>query len=174
MDTAPWNSLEAVKLAAAFVTPLLVLILGIFINNTIKSAERSTALRSEIYKRVGEDLNSIYSYLAFIGEWKDLTPPDLIAKKRAVDKAMYTYKPFFSEELFATYETFMAEAFSTFGSAGTDAKIRSDITSADGDRRVHGKAWQENWESRFTKGDRTAQKKAYERFLNQLARDLKL
>jgi hypothetical protein len=72
------------------VTPVLVLILGIVINNSIKSSERLTALRSEIYKTVGGDLNEIFSYLAFVGGWKDLTHPDVIGKKRSVDKAMYT------------------------------------------------------------------------------------
>lgn len=115
MKESPWNSLEWVKLVVSCLTPLLVLILGIVINNSVKEAERSTGLRSEIYKTVGGDLNDIYSYLAFVGGWKDLSPIDVISRKRSVDKAMYTYKPFFSKELFATYERFMSEAFSTYG-----------------------------------------------------------
>ena len=74
MNEAPWNSLEIAKLAVSLITPILVLILGIVINNSIKNAERSTSLRSEIYKTVGGDLNDIYSYLAFVGGWKEYTP----------------------------------------------------------------------------------------------------
>lgn len=176
MDESPWNSLEKAKLAASFLTPLLVLILGIIINNSIKATERSTTLRSEIYQAIGGDLNDIYSYLAFVGGWKELTPSDVIARKRAVDKAMYMYRPFFSKELFATYEVFMHEAFAPYGGAGTDAQIRSDISTPDGDRRIHGaKGWQADWEERFTKErNKDAQRDAYNRFLAQLARDLKL
>lgn len=175
MSESPWNSLELAKLAASLVTPVLVLVLGIVINNSIKSGERSTALRSEIYKTIGGDLNDIYSYLAFVGGWKDLTPLDVVAKKRAVDKAMYTYKPFFTPELFNTYETFMSEAFQPYGGAGKDARIRSDITTGDGDRRLHGKEWQDAWEDRFTKErNEAAQREAYDHFLGQLARDLRL
>lgn len=171
----PWNSLEIAKLAASLITPILVLILGIVINNSIKSGERSTALRSEIYKTVGGDLNDIYSYLAFVGRWKDMTPLEIIAKKRAVDKAMYTYRPFFSNELFRTYETFMSEAFEPYGGAGEDARIRSDIATGDGDRRIHGKEWRNEWEDRFTKErNKSAQQEAYHQFLEQLARDLGL
>jgi hypothetical protein len=176
MEISPWTSLEKAKLAVSILTPVLVLILGIVINNSVKTAERSTGLRSEIYKTIGGDLNDIYSYLAFVGGWKELSPADVIARKRAVDKAMYTYKPFFSKELFATYERFMSEAFAPYGGAGQDARIRSDIATEDGDRRRHTtKAWEAAWEDRFTKErNKAAQREAYDQFLEQLARDLKL
>ena len=120
-----WNSLEIAKISASLITPMLVLFLGIVINNSIKKAERSTSLRSEIYQTVGGDLNDIYSYLSFVGGWKENTPLEIIEKKRAVDKAMFTYRPFFTKELFTTYETFMKEAFDPFSGAGKDARIRS-------------------------------------------------
>ncbi|VWX62910.1 conserved hypothetical protein [Burkholderiales bacterium 8X] len=176
MKVSPWTSLEKAKLAVSILTPLLVLVLGIVINNSVKSAERATGLRSEIYKTVGGDLNDIYSYLSFVGGWKELTPAHVIARKRAVDKAMYTYKPFFSKKLFATYERFMQEAFAPYGGAGQDARIRSDLSTQDGDRRQHtSKGWDPAWEDRFTKErNKAAQREAYDQFLEQLAYDLKL
>ena len=175
MIESPWTSLEIVKVTASLITPVLVLILGVLINNSIKSAERSTSLRSEIYKTVGGDLNDIYSYLAFVGSWKEMTPKEIIQKKRAVDKAMYTYKPFFSDELFLTYKKFMDEAFATYGKPGKDARIRSDIETVDGDRTKHSKEWKAEWEDRFTKErNKQEQSDAYDAFLEQLARDLKL
>ncbi len=175
MDETLWNSLEIAKLAASLITPILVLILGIVINNSIKSTERSTSLRSEIYQTVGGDLNDIYSYLAFVGGWKEYTPIEIVNKKRAVDKAMFTYKPFFSDELFTTYENFMNEAFSPFGEAGKDARIRSSIKTNDGDRTIHGREWENTWGNRFTKErNKKGQREAYSHFLEQLARDLKL
>lgn len=176
MTTSPWNSLEKAKLAVSLLTPLLVLILGIIINGSVKTAERSTSLRSEIYQKVGEDLNDIYSYISFVGNWKELTPLDVIRKKRAVDKAMYTYRPFFSEELFSTYLKFMNEAFASYGGAGTDARIRSEIKTKDGDRQKDStKPWEPLWEDRFSKeSNKSAQQEAYDLFLERLARDLKL
>lgn len=114
MQAPMWTTLEIAKLSVSLLTPLLVLILGIIINHSIRAAERSTALRSDIYRAIGGDLNDIYSYLAFVGGWKDLGPKDVIARKRAVDKAMFTYRPFFSKELFRTYEAFMKEAFEPY------------------------------------------------------------
>lgn len=177
MEEPLWNSLEKAKLAVAMLTPIIVLIIGIFVSNSIKDAERSSGLRSDIYNKVGGELNDIYSYVAFVGKWKELTPADIIASKRTVDKAMYTYKPFFSKELFATYERFMNECFSPYGAPGEDARIRSQISTLDGDRRKHTvKAWQPAWQDRFTDeaGKKASQRLAYDQFLEQLARDLKL
>ena len=175
-NKSPWNSLEKAKIAVSAITPILVLTLGIIINNSVKEGERSTALRSEIYKNVGGDLNDIYCYLSFVGGWKEMTPIDIIVRKRAVDKAMYTYRPFFSKELFSTYERFMAEAFKPYGRPGKDARIRSDIETPDGDRRIHGtKSWDSSWEDRFTnERNKDAQREAYTKFLEQMARDLRL
>lgn len=176
MSNPPWTSLETARLLVSILTPLLVLVLGIVINHSVKTAERSTGLRSEVYKSVGGDLNDIYSYIAFVGGWKELTPVDVIARKRSVDKAMYTYRPFFSKQLFDTYARFMDEAFADYGDPGQDARIRSDIVTQDGDRRRHARhAWDPEWEMRFTgERNKTAQRQAYEDFLAQLARDLKL
>ena len=175
MSTSIWNSLEIAKIAVSLVTPILVLVLGIVINGSIKGAERSISLRSEIYKTIGDHLNDIYSYLAFVGGWKEITPLEIIAKKREVDKGMYTYRPFFSDELFTTYEKFMNEAFSVYGAPGKDARIRSDIKTVDGDRTVHSSEWKPEWKDRFTKErNKQDQREAYNDFLQQLARDLHL
>jgi hypothetical protein len=176
MEISPWTSLEKAKLAVSILTPLLVLVLGIVINKSVKTAERATDLRSEIYKNIGGNMNDIYSYLAFVGGWKELTPADVIARKRSVDKDMNTYKPFFSKELFATYKRFMNEAFRPYNPRGEDARIRSDISTEDGDRRIHTtKPWEPSWEDRFThESNKSAQQEAYDQFLEQLARDLKL
>lgn len=176
MDRSPWNAFEITKLIVSTLTPILVLVLGIVINNSIKSAERSSDLRSKIYEKVGGDINDIYCYLAFVGDWKNMTPLNVIEKKRSVDRSMHVYKPFFSKELFATYQEFIDASFRTWQKAGTDAKIRSPIKSDDGNRVEDAPGWLPAWETRFT--GETEQKQiqtdTYNRFLEQLARDLKL
>lgn len=63
-----------------------------------------------------------------------------------------------------------------YGGAGEDARIRSDIATEDGDRQRHsGKSWEPAWEEHFTKErNKFGQREAYDQFLEQLARDLKL
>jgi hypothetical protein len=171
-----YSNLDIVRLAIDALTPILVLVLGIFVTSSLKKGERSTDLRSEIYKTIGMDLNDIYCYLSFVGGWKELSPIDVIARKRSVDRAIFTYRPFFSEELFITYQKFMHESFRPYGRAGIDACIRSDVESSNGDRRRHcNNKWDPGWENRFTKEqNHEAQREAYAKFLEQLARDLKL
>jgi len=163
-------------LIVSVLTPVFVLILGIIINKSVKNAERATGQRSEIYKTIGGDLNDIYCYLSFVGCWKDLSPAEVVAKKRAVDKAIYTYKPFFSQELFDTYHRFMIEAFKLFGGPRLDKKYAAIISTQVGDRRLHDlKTWEDSWEHQFTKEcNDMAQQIAYEKFMEQLTRDLKL
>jgi hypothetical protein len=51
MTDSRWNGLEIAKLAVFVLAPVLVLVLGIIINNSIKSAERS------IDRTIGGDKN---------------------------------------------------------------------------------------------------------------------
>ena len=118
---ASYSNLDIARLAIDALTPILVLVLGILVTSSLKKGERSTDLRSEIYKTIGMDLNDIYCYLSFVGGWKELSPIDVIARKRSVDRAIFTYRPFFSEELFLTYQKFMHESFKPYGGAGVDA-----------------------------------------------------
>ena len=52
VEVATWNSLDIAKLNVSILTPFFVLTPGI-INKSVKNAERSTGLRSEIYKNIG-------------------------------------------------------------------------------------------------------------------------
>lgn len=143
----------------------------------MKTGERSVALRSDVYKNIGGNLNDIHSYLNFFGSWKELKPDDVIKRKREIDRQMYTYEPFFTKKMFETYKLYMNAAFLPYArEPGKDAKIRSVIESIDGNRRVHGpKPWQDEWTSAFTNEDnRAKQNAAYQDFLAQLKKDLKL
>ena len=167
-----WNSLEVAKLAVSAMTPILVCILGVSINSSIKTVD----LRREIYKEVGSSLNDIYCYTAFIGQWKELTPLDVLARKRRVDAAIYTYKPFFSKALLTAYNNYMEASFATYGEAGSDAQIQSAVVTADGDRTRHSlRSWDPLWEKRFTQKENRAQQQiTYDAFIGQLAKDLNL
>ena len=42
-------------------------------------------------------------YLTFVGRWKQLTPPDVIALKRDLDRFFYPVAPLFSTPTAAAY-----------------------------------------------------------------------
>src|SRR3954468_11754522 len=91
-----WNSLEVVKLAASLLTPTLLLILGIWVNRIAKRFEATQwANQKVVAKPLAIDdelaplLNKLLCFYTYVGDWKELTPPDIIQTKRTVDKVFY-------------------------------------------------------------------------------------
>lgn len=160
-------------LLASLLTPLALLAIGYHVNQRVKDYERHaehqrglSATRFELYKEIGFQLNDLYSYFLHVGVWKELSAADVIARKRALDRHIYTYRPIFSAELFALYGAFMAAAFKTYGAMGSDAQLR---TSAE-HRSEQGHAGAQAW---FTGEDNREQiKRAYRDFIDRLALEL--
>jgi hypothetical protein len=172
-DKSPWNSLEWAKLLMSTLTPIAVLVIGIMISSNMKETERLGGLRVDIYRQIGGDIQDIYCYLAFVGNWKEQTPLNVIEHKRSLDRTMYTYQPLFSTRLFEAYQKFIGEAFATWQGAGQDARIRSAVATVRGDRAVHIAEWKPEWAQRFTGEDnKMKQEMALKDFMQQLAVDL--
>ncbi|WP_071675341.1 hypothetical protein [Nioella nitratireducens] len=110
--------------------------------------------RLEIYERIAPDLNRIYCFRRLVGYWKEVSPPDLIATKRRLDREVNISRHLLSEEFYRRHLEFMALCFHTFTGPGEDAKIRATITHDLGDRRVHaGYDWDEDYAHMFALDD---------------------
>ena len=140
-------------LVASLATPVALMVIGYALNRRLRRIEtiaqrerRLSETRLDLYKEIGFQLNDLYAYFMRFGSWKELTAADAIARKRSLDRHVYTYRPLFSAEFFALYQAFMAETFRMHCGPGTDAMLR---TSAD-HRREAGTA---ELESRFTGED---------------------
>lgn len=122
--------IEYAKLLASLITPVVILVLGIWVKRIAIEYERRISLndriiekRVNIYETIGKDLNDIYVFLIQVGQWKELTPMEVIKKKRNVDKIMYINRPYWSDSAFDSYAAFMAASFETWTGVGEDAKI---------------------------------------------------
>jgi hypothetical protein len=145
-----WTSLERTKLGvdiAKTVASLLVSISLFYLGQqyaTVSSSdaanraaaekeqarehERLTAVikqRVALWDQISGNLNDVYCYFLFVGQWKQLSPDDVIARKRSLDKTMYSYRPFFSDAFFERYLAFVAASFRTYGGFGEDAQLRT-------------------------------------------------
>ena len=125
---SPW--VEYAKVIGPLLTPIVVVIVGFFIQRTIaKYVARATLdhaiidKRAEIYSTVEFGLNDIYCYIKRVGNWKEKTPADIIEAKRAIDRIMYASKPYWSTELFNCYRDFMYTCFDTYRGTNKDAGI---------------------------------------------------
>jgi hypothetical protein len=159
-------------LAASLLTPFALLSVGYFINRRLRELEGMAArqrkisdTRFDLYKEIGFQLNDLYSYFLFVGNWKELSAREIIARKRALDRHVYTYRPIFSVELFAKYTAYMDSAFRTHGDFGSDAQLRTSP-----DRRPEKDSADAAW---FTGEDNRPEIKAsYQAIIDQLAAEL--
>lgn len=150
---APWSSLEVTKLLVSALTPIAVAILGVYLTRLAKRFEhlqwrnqRLIEKRISVYDDLAPQLNDLLCYFCFVGCWKDLTPPQVVALKREIDKKIYLAAPLFAPDFHSTCMRFMNLCFATFQGWGVDAKLKTPP-----DRRIQaaGIRWQSGWADCF-------------------------
>jgi hypothetical protein len=152
-----WNSLEVAKLIVAALAPVSIVMLGFFVNRRIKDLERiewsnrkAIEKRLELFDRLAPEINRLYCYLNWIGDWQEMTPADVVALKRRLDKGFFVYRYLIGEDVFHAFQSFMELAFRTYVAAGQNALIRSTLASPLGDRRKSRHfEWRDEWDGAF-------------------------
>ena len=134
---------------SAVVTPLTVAGLGYFFARWQSRNHELVAARLQDYRRLVPNLNALMCYMTFIGDWKSLNPPQVVALKRRLDADFFCAAPLFSAEVQNAYGEFMDRCFTTFNTWGTDAQL---LTSAYR-RRGAGVPWQADWDRHFAYDD---------------------
>jgi hypothetical protein len=102
--------------------------------------------RIAIYEQMAPLLNDLFCFFRSVGAWKALTPPDMIAHKRTLDRLFHLYEPLFSRQFTRRYDQFIAAAFATFLDIGADAKLRASRLLI---HQEWGDKWQEAWSDNF-------------------------
>jgi hypothetical protein len=181
-----WNSLEVAKLLVSIITPVVILMLGIWVSRLAQRVESlqwasRTIIekRIAVYDEVAPQLNDLFCYFTFIGNWKELTPPEIVAIKRVLDRKVHIALPLFSPRLKFHYDKFMKISYQTHSGFGRDARLK---TSLDAHREAAGEKWDAEWDQLFlckTSGEEEAAqrhtiKTAYEELMNSFARELGL
>ena len=71
-----WNSLECVKLAVSVLTPVMVLIVGLWVKGLAQKLEDMqwanrtlVEWRIKVYDEVAPKLNDLLCYFTFLGNW---------------------------------------------------------------------------------------------------------
>jgi hypothetical protein len=153
----PWNSLEIVKLLVGALTPVSVVVLGWFVSRRLKrielvqwSNQKLIEKRLQVYDSIAPLLNRLLCFFTWVGDWKDISPEELIRAKRELDKVVNVYRHLFEDEVYKAYQAYIHLLFKTFMGAGVDARIRSFIKSPDGDRTSHcSYVWKTEWSQKF-------------------------
>lgn len=176
---SPWNSLEIAKIVASLATPIVVAALGVYIHKLTKRFEHSqwknqkiVEKRLSIYDDLAPSLNDLLCYFTYIGRWKDLSPPEIIAWKRTIDRNLYLAQPLFSIEFFEACTHFIGLCFSTYKGWGSDAKLRTHFER----RKQAHPNWQADWEESFADDPTDAKeiRSAYQRIMRIFTDDIGL
>jgi hypothetical protein len=170
--SSTWSSLEIAKLLVGATTPFVVALLGWFISSRITkyqqeqtsqvmalveqtrhtywSNQKLIEKRLELYDKMAPLLNKLYCFYMWRGDWKDVSPRDVVQAKRDLDRDLYLYRHLLGKDFEQAYQTFIHQLFSTYTGAGHDARIRSRVVSPNGNRMTDSRyKWDEAWNSLF-------------------------
>ena len=135
-------------------TPVAVFAFGIIIarfGSRFESGQWATRQlverRLAAYERIGPQLNDIFCYMTYVGNWRRLEPPEIIQAKRAVDRDMHVAAPMFSPEVMDAYNSFIDGAFETYVQRAAEARIR---TKTERRRIAFGDQWVPAWNTHFS------------------------
>lgn len=177
MQAGPWNWLEVAKIAAGLLTPVALALLGIYIHRVTKRFEHSqwrsqklVEKRLAVYDDTAPLFNDLLCYFTYVGGWRDMDPPKVVACKRALDKKIHLAAPLFTLEFFRACMDFQGLCFSTYGGWGRDALLRTSTLR----RHESRPDWNNEWKSCFA--DEVAEpqqvRAAYERVMEAFSRDI--
>ncbi|MBB5463590.1 hypothetical protein [Paraburkholderia sp. Cpub6] len=177
MDAGPWNILEVAKLITGVLSPVAVAGIGVYIHRVTRRFEhvqwRSQKLvekRLAVYDDLVPYLNDLLCYFTFVGCWRDLDPPQVIALKRVIDKKIYLASPLFSHELCSACMKFQDLCFQAFNGWGIDATLKTSPR-----RRMEARSdWTPEWNRCFseTVSDPNDIKVAYREIMQIFAIDI--
>ena len=172
MEEATWNSLEIVKVIIALITPLIGGIIAWRLARIGKEVERRQwadrkiiEKRLEIYEKLVPALNDLYCFYLYVGNWKELTPPEIVKHKRMLDKNFHIYAHLFERDILSVYNDFIHHCFSTYTGVGQDAKLKSDPAK----RAKHMPEWKTEWNEWFIPEQATSHDELRESYDSLLA-----
>jgi len=175
-----WNLLEITKLFVSILTPLVVLIVGVWIKSVMLKMESKQWVnhslmewKIKLFEKVAPRLNDIYCYYTYIGDWKNFSPPDILQRKRELDKEIMIAQPLFSKEFISAYDDFINSCFITYRGKGKDAGMATGMESR---RNISKNGWKEEWEYLFAKNITTKSdiEKQYSNLMGEFSKELNL
>jgi hypothetical protein len=150
----PMNWTDKVQAISSVATPLVVAVLAFLVSRFQGRSEELVKARIEYYKVLAPRLNRLMCFMTFLGPWREIAPPEVIALKRSIDHDFYCACPLFSPDVLESYTRFMEACYATYGPWGTDPLLKSSAHP----RREYwrgpaGQAWDPAWDQLFATGD---------------------
>lgn len=185
--------MEIAKFAVSVIAPFMLAFCGYFIWNAqrmiverreivlreerkaanahAKAEETLQQLRVTVYNNAAPLIREVLTYHFHVGNWKELSPAEVIKLKRTLDRFVYAQDAVLSPTFANVYHNFMREAFAAAGNSRDESRIRSSAACRPRSSDQRNSEW-ERW---FTGEDnRLALCKAYRQLRRNWAAELSL
>lgn len=173
-----WNSLKIPITIVAALAPFIIAFLVFRYKRIIKGLDkkyqtnqRKVEKRIEIYDRIGPKLNDIFCFYCYNGNWKEISPMDIVSLKKELDKDINVNAPIISNELSEKYTGFMRLCFVSHSGWEDDEKIKSFYEL----RQEHNVEWSDDWIPFFDTNnviEAVKVKESYDELIESFRRDM--
>jgi hypothetical protein len=85
-----------------------------------------------------------------IGDFRNFSPDKVIERKRSVDRAFFSYRPYWSDQTIEKYNQFMGAAFEFYSGYASNARIRTNMEQKKAAFEQDGKTWDPKWDGMFS------------------------
>jgi hypothetical protein len=118
---------------------------------TLQSKGQILQEKQHTYAELGKDLNTVYIYVADVGDFAKYPPEQVIDKKRDADRLFYMYRSYWSDTTERNYFEFMTAAFTTYGGGqGRPALINSYPQEKEAGFKFENRQWNSSWNEAFS------------------------
>src|SRR5262245_2175039 len=141
--------MEYLKIGVAALTPIMTGLVGLLVVRMGSRLEANKQLSQELLKKrlqlfedVAPKLNDIFCFYQAIGHWAELSPEEVIRRKRAIDRSIQVNRYLFRSEFWDAYQEFEKSHFDMFTAVGQPARLRLDVKHL---RERVGDAFKNEW-----------------------------
>jgi hypothetical protein len=170
--------LEVAKLGVAALTPIVTGLVGIFVLRLGTRIDVAKQLHQELLKKrldlfeeIAPKLNDIFCFYQAVGHWAELSPEEVIRRKRAIDRTIQVNRYLFRSEFWDAYQQFEKAHFDLFAAVGQPARLRLDGKHV---RERIGDAFKNEWMPLISSnaGDREEQERNYQSLMTILGNEV--
>jgi hypothetical protein len=128
--------------------------------------------RLRLFEEVAPLLNDVFCFFQAIGHWAELSPEEVIKRKRAIDRSLQVNRYLFRSDFWEAYQQFEKAHFEMFAAVGRPARLRLDMAHI---RERIGQAFKEDWKPFVSakEGDHQEQRKRYEALMRDLGSEVR-
>jgi hypothetical protein len=152
---------------------------GIVILRLGKRMELSQQLHNELFRKrlslfedIAPKLNDIFCFYQAVGHWTELTPEEIIRRKRAVDRVIQVNRYLFRSDFWSAYQEFERAHFEMFSAPGQPARLRLDMDHV---KKRAGEQFKPEWMGAISSqpGDHAKQQQDYQRLMHLLGNEVR-